>query len=249
MPVRRRSAVARAWPDGVGPGDRGWLTFDVRTFYRACDLGARGSRRSNDTGGCDRMRQAAEAIPRAHARVEEPLHDSHGRAGARNGSHVLGRPRPRRGPAPGHRRQARMRPSQPAAGPAWLAIADTISLYARKYAGAGAVYEYLTDGAHHGRRGHGRQLLRRCSLPRGRRTTSGSACRADNLWKTHNSDSGPTWRTWGMTAPRARPRPQLLRRAPRASGAMLNVAGALVDPDADPCRRDHRQGGKVWEYC
>ena len=34
------------------------------------------------------------------------------------------------------------------AGIGVLAIAYTISLYARKYAGAGAVYEYLTHGAH-----------------------------------------------------------------------------------------------------
>ena len=34
------------------------------------------------------------------------------------------------------------------AGLGVLAIAYTISLYARKYAGAGAVYEYLTHGAH-----------------------------------------------------------------------------------------------------
>ena len=34
------------------------------------------------------------------------------------------------------------------AGLGVVAIAYTISLYARKYAGAGAVYEYLTHGAH-----------------------------------------------------------------------------------------------------
>ena len=34
------------------------------------------------------------------------------------------------------------------AGIGVLAIAYTISLYARKFAGAGAVYEYLTHGAH-----------------------------------------------------------------------------------------------------
>src|SRR4029079_11910798 len=34
------------------------------------------------------------------------------------------------------------------AGLGVVAIAYTISLYARRYAGAGAVYEYLTHGAH-----------------------------------------------------------------------------------------------------
>ena len=50
---------------------------------------------------------------------------------------------------PGHRRRAGTPPSQCClAGLGVLAIAYALSLFARRFAGAGAVYEYLTHGAH-----------------------------------------------------------------------------------------------------
>ena len=63
------------------------------------------------------------------------------------------------------------------AGLGVLAIAYTISLYARKYAGAGAVYEYLTHGAHPGSASSrpGSSSSARCSSAAAA-STSGSAC-------------------------------------------------------------------------
>ena len=87
------------------------------------------------------------------------------------------------------------------AGIGVLAIAYTISLYARKYAGAGAVYEYLTHGAHPwvGVFTAGFFFVGALFLGGGG-IYLGLGVLSDNFWKAHISDSGPAWWIWGMIA-------------------------------------------------
>ena len=87
------------------------------------------------------------------------------------------------------------------AGLGVVAIAYTISLYARKYAGAGAVYEYLTHGAHPwvGVLTAGFFFIGALFLGGGG-IYLGLGILSDNFWKEHISDSGPAWWIWGMIA-------------------------------------------------
>jgi len=87
------------------------------------------------------------------------------------------------------------------AGLGVLAIAYTISLYARKYAGAGAVYEYLTHGAHPwvGVFTAGFFFVGALFLGGGG-IYLGLGVLTDNFWKAHISSSGPAWWIWGMIA-------------------------------------------------
>jgi amino acid transporter len=82
-----------------------------------------------------------------------------------------------------------------------LAIAYTISLYARKYAGAGAVYEYLTHGAHPwvGVFFAGFFFVGALFLGGGG-IYLGLGVLIDGFWTTHISNSGPAWWIWGMIA-------------------------------------------------
>jgi amino acid transporter len=87
------------------------------------------------------------------------------------------------------------------AGLGVLAIAYTISLYARRYAGAGAVYEYLTHGAHPwvGVFTAGFFFVGALFLGGGG-IYLGLGVLIDGFWTTHISDSGPAWWIWGMIA-------------------------------------------------
>ena len=87
------------------------------------------------------------------------------------------------------------------AGLGVVAIAYTISLYARKYAGAGAVYEYLTHGAHPwvGVFTAGFFFIGALFLGGGG-IYLGLGILSDDFWKAHISDSGPAWWIWGMIA-------------------------------------------------
>ena len=87
------------------------------------------------------------------------------------------------------------------AGLGVLAIAYTISLYARKYAGAGAVYEYLTHGAHPwvGVFFAGFFFVGALFLGGGG-IYLGLSVLIDGFWTAHISDSGPAWWVWGMIA-------------------------------------------------
>jgi amino acid transporter len=87
------------------------------------------------------------------------------------------------------------------AGLGVLAIAYTISLYARRFAGAGAVYEYLTHGAHPwvGVFFAGFFFAGALFLGGGG-IYLGLGILTDGFWKTHISHSGPAWWVWGMIA-------------------------------------------------
>ncbi|MEP6893376.1 MAG: APC family permease [Gaiellaceae bacterium] len=87
------------------------------------------------------------------------------------------------------------------AGLGVLAIAYTISLYARRYAGAGAVYEYLTHGAHPwiGVLSAGFFFVGALFLGGGG-IYLGLGILTDGFWKTHVSHSGPAWWVWGLIA-------------------------------------------------
>ncbi len=87
------------------------------------------------------------------------------------------------------------------AGLGVLAIAYTISLYARKYAGAGAVYEYLAHGAHPwvGVFTAGFFFVGALFLGGGG-IYLGLGILTDGFWTAHISDSGPDWWVWGMIA-------------------------------------------------
>ncbi len=87
------------------------------------------------------------------------------------------------------------------AGLGVVAIAYTISLYARKYAGAGAVYEYLTHGAHPwvGVFTAGFFFVGALFLGGGG-IYLGLGVLSDNFWKEHISHNGPAWWIWGMIA-------------------------------------------------
>jgi amino acid transporter len=87
------------------------------------------------------------------------------------------------------------------AGLGVVAIAYTISLYARKYAGAGAVYEYLTHGAHPwvGVFTAGFFFVGALFLGGGG-IYLGLGILTDGFWTTHISNSGPAWWVWGAIA-------------------------------------------------
>ena len=87
------------------------------------------------------------------------------------------------------------------AGLGVVAIAYTISLYARKYAGAGAVYEYLTHGAHPwvGVFTAGFFFVGALFLGGGG-IYLGLGILTDGFWTAHISDSGPAWWVWGAIA-------------------------------------------------
>jgi amino acid transporter len=87
------------------------------------------------------------------------------------------------------------------AGLGVLAIAYTISLYARRYAGAGAVYEYLAHGAHPwvGVFMAGFFFVGALFLGGGG-IYLGLGILGDDFWKTHISHSGPAWWVWGLIA-------------------------------------------------
>ena len=87
------------------------------------------------------------------------------------------------------------------AGLGVVAIAYTVSLYARKFAGAGAVYEYLTHGAHPwlGVFVAGFFFAGALFLGGGG-IYLGLGVLSDNFWQAHISDSGPAWWIWGMIA-------------------------------------------------
>ena len=120
------------------------------------------------------------------------------------------------------------------------------SLFARQYQGAGAVYEYLTHGAH---------IPRSASSPRASSSsapcswaaaasTSASASSPTGFWAEHIDDVD-TCRPGGCSS-------LLVPGVGRSSlnylgvriaiGAMLTFAATLVHPDADPGARDHRPG-------
>src|SRR5262245_10594880 len=87
------------------------------------------------------------------------------------------------------------------AGLGVVAIAYTISIYARRYAGAGAVYEYLAHGAHPwvGVFIAGFFFVGSLFLGGGG-IYLGLGILGDNFWKTHISHSGPAWWVWGLIA-------------------------------------------------
>jgi len=87
------------------------------------------------------------------------------------------------------------------AGIGVTAIAYTVSLYARRYAGAGAVYEYLTHGAHPwvGVFTAGFFFVGALFLGGGG-IYLGLGILGDGFWKAHISSSGPAWWVWGLIA-------------------------------------------------
>ena len=87
------------------------------------------------------------------------------------------------------------------AGLGVIAIAYTISLYARRYAGAGAVYEYLTHGAHPwvGVFTGGFFFVGALFLGGGG-IYLGLGILGEDFWKRHVADSGPAWWVWGLIA-------------------------------------------------
>ena len=82
-----------------------------------------------------------------------------------------------------------------------LAIGYVIALYARRFAGVGAVYEYLTHGAHPwlGVLVAGFFFVGVLFLGGGG-IYLGLGILIDGFWTTHISDSGPAWWVWGMVA-------------------------------------------------
>ena len=134
------------------------------------------------------------------------------------------------------------------AGLGVVAIAYTISLYARKYAGAGAVYEYLTHGAHPwvGVFTAGFFFVGALFLGGGG-IYLGLGILSDNFWKAHISRQRARLVDLGNDRARDRPRPQLLRR-PARDPRDADVRGRLVRPDADPRARDHLQGRREREH-
>lgn len=82
-----------------------------------------------------------------------------------------------------------------------LAIGYVIALYARRFAGAGAVYEYLTHGAHPwlGVLAAGFFFVGALFLGGGG-IYLGLGILLDGFWTAHISDSGPAWWIWGLIA-------------------------------------------------
>jgi amino acid transporter len=82
-----------------------------------------------------------------------------------------------------------------------LAIGYVVALYARRFAGAGAVYEYLTHGAHPwvGVLVAGFFFIGVLFLGGGG-IYLGLGILLDGFWTAHISDSGPAWWLWGAIA-------------------------------------------------
>ena len=82
-----------------------------------------------------------------------------------------------------------------------LAIGYVVALYARRFAGAGAVYEYLTHGAHPwlGVITAGFFFMGVLFLGGGG-IYLGLGILADQFWTTHISTSGPDWWLWALVA-------------------------------------------------
>lgn len=82
-----------------------------------------------------------------------------------------------------------------------LAIGYVVALFARRFAGAGAVYEYLTHGAHPwlGVLVAGFFFIGVLFLGGGG-IYLGLGILTDGFWKAHVSSSGPAWWVWGMLA-------------------------------------------------
>jgi amino acid transporter len=80
-----------------------------------------------------------------------------------------------------------------------LAIGYSLALYARRYAGAGAIYEYLTHGAHPwvGVLVAGFFFVGTLFLGGGG-IYLGLGILGDGFWTAHISDSGPDWWLWGL---------------------------------------------------
>ena len=80
-----------------------------------------------------------------------------------------------------------------------LAIGYSVALFARRYAGAGAVYEYLTHGAHPwvGVLVAGFFFVGTLFLGGGG-IYLGLGILGDGFWTAHISDSGPDWWLWGL---------------------------------------------------
>ena len=87
------------------------------------------------------------------------------------------------------------------AGLGVLAIGYVVALYARRFAGAGAVYEYLTHGAHPwvGVLTAGIFFLGTLFLGGGG-IYLGVGNLAEGFWNAHISDNGPAWWVWGLIA-------------------------------------------------
>ena len=87
------------------------------------------------------------------------------------------------------------------AGLGVLAIGYVVVLYARRYAGAGAVYEYLTHGAHPwvGVLTAGFFFVGTLFLGGGG-IYLGLGILSEGFWKTHISDGGPAWWIFGLIA-------------------------------------------------
>ena len=97
-----------------------------------------------------------------------------------------------------------------------LAIGYVVALYARRFAGAGAVYEYLTHGAHPwvGVLTAGFFFVGVLFLGGGG-IYLGLGILLDGFWTAHISDSGPAWWVWALIALAIVLAPQLPRRADR----------------------------------
>ena len=82
-----------------------------------------------------------------------------------------------------------------------LAIGYVVALFARRFAGAGAVYEYLTHGAHPwvGVLVSGFFFVGVLFLGGGG-IYLGIGILADGFWTAHISDSGPAWWIWALLA-------------------------------------------------
>lgn len=82
-----------------------------------------------------------------------------------------------------------------------LAIGYVVALYARRFAGAGAVYEYLTHGAHPwlGVLTAGFFFVGVLFLGGGG-IYLGLGILIDGFWTAHISDSGPDWWIWALLA-------------------------------------------------
>lgn len=87
------------------------------------------------------------------------------------------------------------------AGLGVLAIGYVVALYARRFAGAGAVYEYLAHGAHPwvGVLTAGVFFLGTLFLGGGG-IYLGVGNLAEGFWNVHISDNGPSWWVWGLIA-------------------------------------------------
>src|SRR6478735_6171004 len=98
--------------------------------------------------------------------------------------------------------------SRPDIGAGWnaalavvVATLGVVALYARRFAGAGAVYEYLTHGAHPwlGVITAGFFFMGVLFLGGGG-IYLGLGILADQFWTTHISTSGPDWWLWALVA-------------------------------------------------